>query len=840
LAKRNKGKRAVVTVPAATAMVVRDAAFDDAQGSAPISPWILPAAAPGVGPGGANGTKQLAMDSAPPSVAAVMQWAASGRFHEGIGFLGYQYLAELSQRPEYRRVSEIIASEATRKWIKIRGKTDERVAKVEEQLERFKIREKMRELVELDGFFGRGQLYVDLGAKPDDAELARPLLVRKEKIPEGSVRNFKVIEPLWSYPGAYNTTSPLAEDFYQPSSWYIMSDIVHATRLLTIVGRQIPDMLKPTYAFGGISLSQMIKPYVDNWLRTRQSVSDLVHSFSTMVLETDLGTALQGGSSTTVINRAKLFNLMRDNRGLMAIQKDKEALTNVSTPLGTLDKLLAQSQEQISSVAGIPLVVLLGVTPSGLNASSDGEMRAHYANIKAYQERALSEPLKTVIDILQLDLDGTIDASVTFEFLDLWELDESAKAAVRKSDADADVALVGAGIVSNEEARERMNEDEQGAYFGVDLSGPPPEQPDDEKELADLAGNDNADEEQPPARKQANDASPFDESKHKRARNGQFGSGGGGAPKPPGKAKTKPKAEPSSAPAAAAPSPVAPGIQAILGDKGVARLRELIADKTSKSKDILAALKPVDEAQRETTPTIPHDTVPTAEFWKSRQYQTESGAPMTKQQALDHLVGVASAYAGTGGVKRNRQARILLGPPAAGKSTSADEIARQGGYAVVDGDDAKKIIPEFDNGLGASAVHEESGMIAQNVLATMADAGDNLILPLVGGSPGSIEKRIAFLKSKGYDVAVDLVDVNEDEAARRMAARALRTGRHISSGYFASIGDGPLRTYEHLKKSDPANGYGRIDGNGPQRSERYIEAHNHPDASHGEALFGRK
>jgi phage-related protein (TIGR01555 family) len=806
-------------------MRVTDRAFEDVQPIAPTEIWSIPALPPGVGPPGKRaGGQRLAMDSAPPGAAEVMAWAAAGRFHEGIGFLGYQYLAELSQRPEYRRVSEIIASEATRKWIKLRGKDKDRVAKIEEQLEKFKIRERFRELIELDGFFGRAHLFIDLGVAPGDAELAAPLIMAKEKIGVESVKNFKVIEPLWSYPGPYNTLSPLAEDFYQPQAWYVMSDTVHASRLLTIVGREVPDMLKPTYAFGGVSMSQMLKPYVDNWLRTRQSVSDLVHSFSTMVLETDMGTALTGGSSNSVVNRAKLFNLMRDNRGLMAIGKDKETLTNVSTPLGTLDKLLAQSQEQMSSVAGIPLVVLLGVTPAGLNASSDGEMRAHYANVKAYQERTCSEPLKTVIDILQLDLDGTIDDTIKFEFLDLWEMDEEAKARLRKSDSDADVALVGAGIVSNEEARERMNEDEESAYFGVDLSGAAPELPTDEEDMKAL--NDNEEEDAPPARKQANDASPFDEGKHPRSKDGKFGSGG-----------TSAGSEPSKEKSAEAAKPINPGIQKILGDAGVAKLREMIADKSSKAADILAALKPVDNAQRETTPTIAHDTLPSPAFWASRQYVGKDGTAMTKAQTVDYLQDVAAAYAGAGGVKRDRQARILLGPPAAGKSTSAERIAEQGGYAIVDGDDAKKVIPEFDGGLGASAVHEESGMIAANVLSAMLDKGDNVILPLVGGSPGSIERRIATLKAAGYTVAVDLVDVKEDEAARRMAARALRTGRHISSGYFASIGDGPLRTYEHLKASDPDNGYGRIDGNGPHRSERYAEAQNHPDATTGKPLF---
>ena len=47
-------------------------------------------------------------------------------------------------------------------------------------------------------------------------------------------------------------------------------------------------------AFGGLAMSQMLKPYVDNWLRTRQSVSDLIHSFSVSGIKTDLSTMLMG------------------------------------------------------------------------------------------------------------------------------------------------------------------------------------------------------------------------------------------------------------------------------------------------------------------------------------------------------------------------------------------------------------------------------------------------------------------------------------------------------------------------------------------------------------------
>lgn len=799
--------------------------------------WTIPKP---YGPGAAD---NIAMDEMNPEVARIYAEQMAGAFSEGLGFLGYPYLAELTQRSEYRHIAETYALECTRKWIKITGDDEDRVDALEKAMARLKVRDVFREAVEHDAFFGRAQVLIDMGDRPMDKEWSRPLMLRKEKVKKGGLKRFRTIEPLWSYPGPYDASNPLAPDFYKPRSWQVQTMTVHATRLLTIVGREMPDLLKPAYSFGGLSLSQMAKPYVDNWLRTRQSVSDLVHSFSTMVLKTNMTAVLSGGGSESLIARAELFNRSRDNRGLMIVDKDQEELANVSTPLGTLDKLQAQAQEQIASVTGIPLVVLLGVTPSGLNASSDGEIKTFYARVHGYQERVLREPLETVLKLVQLSEFGEIDESVAFEFVDLWELDEVAAAGIRKSDADVDVAYINAGVTSPEETRERISNDEKSPYYGVDLSAAPPTPPEQDQADADaLAAGPGDDDDEDPG--QAADAGEFREEDHPRRKDGKFGSGGGGGGSGSG-GKEKDRDD-ASKPAAAAPAKERtdnPKTVAILGEKGVAKLKALIADKSSKARQILDALKPLDDAQQEMTPTLPHGATPDEAFWSSRTYHELDKAgnvvrEMDYVDAKDHLSDVARAYAGPGGVKAQKRARILLGPPAAGKSTSAAEIARQGGYAIVDSDDAKKVCKEFEGGVGAGAVHEESGAMSEQVLADMLATGDNLILPLVGAKSGSIERRIELLKEAGYDVTVDLVDVNEDEAARRMAGRALRTGRHISSSYFASIGDGPLKTYEYLKGKYQDLGFGRIDGNGPPRSERYIEAERHPDANAGRTLFG--
>ncbi len=184
-------------------------------------------------------------------------------------------------------------------------------------------------------------------------------------------------------------------------------------------------------------MTQMARPYVANWLRTREDVSDLISSFSVSGVQgMKLADMIATGGTDAVLARIDMFNNARDNRGFMALDGD-ETFFNVSTQLGTLDKLQAQAQEQIASVCGIPLVKLLGVTPSGLNASSDGEVRVFYDFIHAYQEKLFGENLKRVLGFVQLSEFGDVDEDIGFEFEPLWQMSESEKADVALKRAQA-------------------------------------------------------------------------------------------------------------------------------------------------------------------------------------------------------------------------------------------------------------------------------------------------------------------------------------------------------------------------------------------------------------------
>jgi phage-related protein (TIGR01555 family) len=419
----------------------------------------------------------------------------------GLYFPGYPYLAELTQISEYRAPSETISTEMTRKWLEVvgKGKDDksEKIKAITERLDALKVRDHFRRAALLDGEFGRAQIIFNFRDQ-DDEKRQLPLDISPAGVKKGSLLSIQTIEPYWSTPYSWNAQFPERQDFYKPTSWFIMGRKVHASRMLTFIGREVPDLLKPAYNFGGISLTQLMQPYVNAWLRTRKSVSDITHNFSIVNLSTDLSTTLQdGGDATGLLARAKLFTTTRDNQGLMLTDKEAEELKVVEASLASLDKLQAQAQEQMSAPAHIPLIKMFGVTPTGLNATGEGEIKVWYDFVAAQQENLFGPHFETLLRVVQLDMFGAIDDDITFKWVAMDEPTVKELSEIRKSDVDGAVALIGAGVISPEEAREKIQGDPDSGYDNLD--GPAPEpQPDPnlemqlehESSMADKSGGD--------------------------------------------------------------------------------------------------------------------------------------------------------------------------------------------------------------------------------------------------------------------------------------------------------------------------------------------------------------
>jgi phage-related protein (TIGR01555 family) len=186
------------------------------------------------------------------------------------------------------------------------------------------------------------------------------------------------------------------------------------------------------------------------------------------------------------------------------------------------------------------------------------------------------------------------------------------------------------------------------------------------------------------------------------------------------------------------------------------------------------------------------------------------------------------AVPGGGARKKEHKAWFIMGLPASGKSTIADPLVEEYGAMLIDADEAKKLIPEFGDGKFAGAVHQESSWINSKLFKKAAQAGDNMILPLVGKNVDKVRKLCALLQKRGYEVNLQLMDLNPDEAATRALRRLESTNRFVDPDYILNgVGLKPLKNYDILKSEGRFASYEKYsndvpEGEKPKHLESYI------------------
>lgn len=432
-------------------------------------------------------------------------------------FLGYALLSSIAQDPLIRAGIETIADDMTRKFIDLTSQGEEdlsaKISELESDLQRFCVKSLFNRALSLTGYMGGCLVYIDMG-ELDDEEKRVPLYLDSSTFKQGSFKGFKIIEPINVYPGVYNSSDPTSDDYFNPETWYILGNEYHKSRFLYFAQNEVPLLLKPLYNFFGISLSQQVLEYVQNFTENRRSAQRLLNKFSLTIWKTDMSAFLSGGDCNSLTQRVKYFNAQRNNDGTALIDKELEDMVQINTPLSGVTDIVSMSLDLAPVILGISKDKYFGDLPKGLNASSEGTNRIYYDKIQSLNEKICYDNVEKVIKILQLNRYGEIDDNISFQFAPLWEMDERERAEINKIHADTAAVYVDRGCLSQEEIRGALAANPDSGYSNIDV--------DDVPETDTFADVDIDDRDEA--------GSVFDEWKeedHPRAENGQFGSGGG-------------------------------------------------------------------------------------------------------------------------------------------------------------------------------------------------------------------------------------------------------------------------------------------------------------------------
>ncbi|PWV51497.1 zeta toxin family protein [Chitinophaga sp. S165] len=165
------------------------------------------------------------------------------------------------------------------------------------------------------------------------------------------------------------------------------------------------------------------------------------------------------------------------------------------------------------------------------------------------------------------------------------------------------------------------------------------------------------------------------------------------------------------------------------------------------------------------------------------------------------------------GIKKERKAYILIGPPASGKSTIASSIAEKKHAIILDCDLAKRKFPEFEYECGASFLQEESDHVIygfkydnpfslKGLSELSATNQYNIVILKIGRSTAGIVSILKYLDNMGYEIHLTLLALKRREATIRALNRFDQTKRYVPLGYvFDHVANDPLLSYYLLKEN---------------------------------------
>ena len=422
------------------------------------------------------------------------QWGISDElfaWYASQAFIGHQACAILAQNWLIDKACTVPARDAVRNWLEITSadgkKLDaDKLKEIERLDKKYRIKKHCHDFVRFGRVFGiRVAMFkVDLGGDPVKEKAYYENPFNLDSIKPGMYKGIVQVDPYWCNPmlDSQDGVQPDSLHFYEPTWWIINGLQVHRSHLCIFINSEVPDLLKPAYMYGGISVPQKIAERVYAAERCANELPLLATSKRQTVLKTDVERALM--NFDTFSSALQQWVTYRDNYQVKVCDKDAEDVLQIDTSLTDLDEVVMTSYQIVAAAANIPATKLLGTTPKGFNATGEYEEASYHEELESIQEHDLSE-LVNRHHAMMCKSEG-LDLKLSIEWCPLDSPTAEELATIRKTDAETDAALVNTGAIDAYDVRTRLIQDNQSGYTWLeaierpdepDLEPEEPEQP---------------------------------------------------------------------------------------------------------------------------------------------------------------------------------------------------------------------------------------------------------------------------------------------------------------------------------------------------------------------------
>jgi phage-related protein (TIGR01555 family) len=442
----------------------------------------IPAPA-GVAMDSSNGSSTFSLSAMEGLPDALVGWYASQTF------IGYQMCAIVAQHWLVDKACTMPARDAIRHGfdihVDVEGLEEEQTQEIEEQFAEqdkfFRLAWNMEQFIKMGRVFGVRVAFFKVES-PDPKYYEKPF--NPDGIVAGSYRGVVQVDPYWCIPmlDGEAASDPASPNFYEPTWWVINGQKYHRSHLCIFRNCEVPDVFKPLYQYGGISVPQKIMERVYAAERTANEGPQLAMTKRTLVWNTDVSAIL--GNQTKFAEHMQTWNALRDNYGIK-INDTEDTMQQFDTALSDLDETIMTQYQLVAAGANVPATKLLGTTPKGFNSTGEYEESSYHEELEtiqandlnAFVERHHMMVARSIIEPENNLAPGTLTVRIDWAPVDSPTAKEYAE--INKLNAETDGLLVTAGAIDGMDVRARIKSDPNSGFTGLADVNPADDLPDE-------------------------------------------------------------------------------------------------------------------------------------------------------------------------------------------------------------------------------------------------------------------------------------------------------------------------------------------------------------------------
>lgn len=275
-------------------------------------------------------------------------------------------------------------------------------------------------------------------------------------------------------------TDPESDFFGQPRFYELTGQAtgaqvrLHPSRVVSFVRQPIPAGtlgITSADAFWGDPLLMSIGDAVRNSDLAQGGIASLIHELSVDTLGipnlTDLVSTAEG--EARLLKRITVAALAK-SQFRTRINDAEETWETRQASFASLPETMRAFLEIAAAVADMPVTVLLGTSPRGLNATGEGDAENYDATIQAKQKTGLAPALDRIDAALIPSALGTRPAEVYYEFAPLAQSDPKEESEIALNKAKASEIYAKRGLIPGAALAKAVQNQvtEDGLYPGIE------------------------------------------------------------------------------------------------------------------------------------------------------------------------------------------------------------------------------------------------------------------------------------------------------------------------------------------------------------------------------------